>query len=330
MRAERWWQDTSVIEALVEQPRAFEFIQATRLLRHADDLTHNRDGNWAKNFKFNSSLNLNFPNTEIESLTLDEEKISLTNLMVGLTGIQGALPYSYTNKIKHSSRTQREETLHFLGLFNHKLTSQYVDACLAYHLPVRYEVEAENHYLDILHALNGYVSSQHDQSHLDDYFAEFSGLMQGQNNTAHALKTMLSAVFQQNFSIHEFVEEKFTLPAEQRTTLGGTGNLLGVNTFCGETLRQIDGKIEIEVGPVSYAEYLKFLPDQPNSIKLKQLLATWISPTLGVDLRIILNKKDIRPMCLDTTMTMGLSQGAFLMPSQKEHNHETCYSLMGM
>ncbi len=36
MRAERWWQDTSIVDVLVEQPNAFEFIQATRLLRHAE------------------------------------------------------------------------------------------------------------------------------------------------------------------------------------------------------------------------------------------------------------------------------------------------------
>ena len=330
MRAERWWQDTSIVDVLVEQPNAFEFIQATRLLRHAEAPHTQKEGDWAKQFKFHSSLNLNFPNAEIESLTLDEEKIHLTNLMIGLTGIQGTLPYSYTNKIKQSARIQRNETLHFLGLFNHKLTAQYVDASLAYHLPIRYEIEQENHYLDILHALNGYVSAQHEQQDLDDYFAEFAGLMQGQNNTSHALKTMLSCVFKQPFKIKEFIEEVFHLSPEQRSTLGGNANQLGINTFCGENIRQIDGKIEIEVGPVSYTEYLKFLPDQAESIKLKRLLASWLSPTLGVDLRIILRKDDIQPIQLSSTMTIGLSQGAFLMPMQTEHNHETCYTLMGM
>ena len=66
-----------------------------------------------------------------------------------------------------------------MGLFNHKLTAQYVDASLAYDLPIRYEIEQKNDYLDILHALTGYVSTQQAQSDLDDYFAEFSGFMQG-------------------------------------------------------------------------------------------------------------------------------------------------------
>ncbi|MBJ7436676.1 MAG: type VI secretion system baseplate subunit TssG, partial [Acinetobacter sp.] len=103
-----------------------------------------------------------------------------------------------------------------------------------------------------------------------------------------------------------------------------------INTFCGENIRQIDGKIEIEVGPVPYAEYLKFLPDQAESIKLKRLLSSWLSPTLGVDLRIILRKDDIQPIQLSSTITIGLSQGAFLMPMPTEDNHETCYTLMGM
>ncbi len=74
-------------------------------------------------------------------------------------------------------------------------------------------------------------------------FAEFSGLMQGQNNTAHALKTILGRVFDTQVQIQEFVKEKFQLGDEQKTTLGGSHpSLLGINTFCGDTVEQIDGK----------------------------------------------------------------------------------------
>ncbi|EPQ0065928.1 type VI secretion system baseplate subunit TssG, partial [Acinetobacter baumannii] len=199
MQSERWWQDSSVTAELFQRPKSFEFIQATRLLRHmpANDAALS----WSDHFKFETSFNLNFPATEIESLELVDERVHLTNLIVGLTGIQGALPYTYTNKIKQAPRQQRAETKEFLSLFNHKLTSQYVESSITYHLPVRYEIENKNDYLDILHALNGYVRSQHQQQDLDEYFAEFSGLMQGQNNTVHALKTMLSCIFKHEITI---------------------------------------------------------------------------------------------------------------------------------
>ena len=328
MRSERWWQESSVVDSLFQEPKAYEFVQATRLLRHAP--YGKVQGHWANDFEFDSSLNLNFPNTEIETLSLNDDKVQITNLMVGLTGIQGALPYSYTNKIKLSGRQQRQETQKFLGLFNHKLTAHYVDASINYHLPIRYEIEEDNHYLDILHALNGYVRSQHEQPDLDDYFAEFSGLMQGQNNTAYALKTMLSCIFKHDFAVREFIPETFIFEEEQRTYLGGSQpSLLGVNTFCGESIQQIDEKIEIVIGPLAHDDYLSFLPNRPRSQKLKQMIQTWCSPTLMVDIRLILKKEEMTPVCLNSFGGIGLGQGAFLQPNQQEDNTETCYALMG-
>ena len=329
MRSERWWQEASVIDELFKVPTAFEFIQSIRLLRHVPYQQNVKY--WADDFLFESSLELNFPKTEIESLELVDDRVELTNLMVGLTGMQGALPYSYTNKVKQAPRRLRDETLKFLGLFNHKLTAQYADACIAYNLPVRYEVEKENHYLKILHSLNGYISEHHQQNELDDYFAEFAGLMQGQNNTAHALKTMLASVFKNDIHIEEFVVEKFKLADDQKTSLGGSNpSLLGVNTFCGETIKQIDGKIEIQIGPLDRKTYLEFLPNKKRSKKLKSMIQSWCSPTLMVDVRLILDKKEIQPICLTSKQNMGLSQGAFLMPDAPEHNNETCYALLGV
>ncbi|RKG36880.1 type VI secretion system baseplate subunit TssG [Acinetobacter rongchengensis] len=329
MRAERWWQEASVIDALFKTPTAYEFIQTTRLFRHAPQSAVLK--NWSDDFRFESSLNLNFPKNEIESLNQEDERIHLTNLVVGLTGMQGVMPYIYTNKVKRSPRKQRVEIQKFLGLFNHKLTAQFVEASLSYNLPVRYEIEKENDYLEILHALNGYIQAQHQQHDLDDYFAEFAGLMQGQNNTAHALKTMLSCVFNQSVEVKEYVVEKFSLAKEQQTVLGGeNASLLGVNTFCGDTIRQIDGKIEIQIGPLKYSQYLEFLPKQRLSNKLKHILQSWCSPTLLIDLRLILAKEDIQALQLSSTNRIGLARGAFVMPKLQMDNDETCYALIGV
>ncbi|WP_445114523.1 type VI secretion system baseplate subunit TssG [Acinetobacter sp. WZC-1] len=331
MRAEHWWQEASVIDELFKSPAAYEFIQTTRLFRHVP--FQQKSQSWADAFRFASSLNLNFPEAEIESLTEQDGKIQMTGLMVGLTGIQGVLPYVYTSKIRQTPRKQREEVHKFIDLFNHKFTAQYVDASLAYNLPVRYEVEHENHYLNILHALNGYISTQHQQQQLDDYFAEFAGLMQGQNNTAHALKTMLCCIFHQEIEIKEFIEEKFQLSDEQKAQLGessvGGPALLGINTFCGDSIRQIDGRIEIQIGPLRRQQYLQYLPRQQQSEKLKSILQSWCSPTLLVDLRLILAKEDVSPLRLSAMSSTGLAEGAFLMPDAAQDNDETCYVLLG-
>ena len=328
MHTECWWQKASVVDRLFQQPTSFEFIQATRLLRHAP--ARNRHQGWSKSFEFISSLNLNFPTSEIESLQCQDHKVQMTNLIVGLTGVQGVLPYIYTHKIKQSTRAHREESLHFLGLFNHKLTAQYVDACLNYHLPMRYEVEQENHYLNMLHALSGYSGQQHEQQPIDDYFAEFSGLMQGQNNTHYALSSILSCIFKYQFKINEFIPESFQLDDQQKSGLGALQPvLLGINSFCGETIQQIDEKIEIVIGPLKREDYINFLSEGIHSAKLKQLLQTWCSPTMLVDLRLILDKDELCPAQLGEVHSMGLARGALLMLNPAIHNAETCYSLIG-
>lgn len=326
MHTKRWWQESSVIDNLLKNPASFEFIQATRLLRHGPKTTKH----WATDFQFNGSVNLNFPLGEIETIYIENEKKYFTNLVVGLTGIQGVLPYTYTNKIKLSPRQQRLETQQFLNLFGHKLTAQYVDASINYALPIRYEIDNENSYLDILHSLSGYVKTQHEQPELDDYFAEFSGLMQGQTNTVYALKMMLGCIFHTAFEIREYVPEKFDLTSEQQTSLGGTQlGALGINTFCGQTVRQINEKIEIIIGPLSDEEYLNFLPNCMMSEKLKKIIKTWCSPSLMVDVRLILKKEEITSMCLNNNTKFGLAQGAFLHPQLSKDNAETCYILIG-
>ncbi|MFV5516999.1 type VI secretion system baseplate subunit TssG [Acinetobacter gerneri] len=328
MHSEHWWQKASVIDELFIQPTSFEFFQSVRLLRHKSSQKYTRY--WAKEYRFDSSLNLNFPISEIESLELDDDKIRIKNLIVGLTGLQGAMPYTYTNKVKQAPRKYRIETQEFLSLFNHKLVSQFLEASFNYNLPIQYEISHENHYLDILHALCGYVSSQHQQNDLDHYFAEFSGLMQGQNNTAHALRTMLSCIFNENIEIEQYIEEKYYLELSQRTCIGqARPSLLGINCFCGESIKQLDGKIEIRIGPLTYKAYLDFLPGHQSNQKLKKILSSWCDPTLVIDVRLILAKEEIQAIQLSDHSKVGLSRGAFLMPFKTHDNSETLHNILG-
>lgn len=330
MHTKRWWQESSVIDELFHHSTSFELIQSVRLMRNTPYVKQHRF--WADAFQFESSLNLKFPTSEIESLKISDSKIELINLMVGLTGIQGAFPYVYTNKIRQAPRAYRNEAQKFIGLFNHKLVSQYIDASLAYNLPIKYEINEENHYLDIVHALNGYTVKDEDKkTQFEHYFAEFSGLMQGQNNNSHALNKVLKAIFHPSIDVKEFVEEQFQLEKDQRTILSSKNShmQLGVNTFCGEYITQIGDKVEITIGPLSYEDYLDYLPSKAQSLKLKSILQQWCSPTLKVDLRLILDQQSIKPLQLNMTDSIGLGWGASLMADHFSDNEETCYTLLG-
>ena len=67
MRAERWWQDASVVDQAFKNSGSFEFIQLTRLLRHVPETVPQQK--WSENFNFTTSFSLNFLATEIEELS---------------------------------------------------------------------------------------------------------------------------------------------------------------------------------------------------------------------------------------------------------------------
>ena len=75
MRAERWWKEASVIDDLAQHPQSYEFIQSVRLLRHAPSAVAKMK--WHEDFLFESSFNLNFPISEIESLEIEKKRIPL-------------------------------------------------------------------------------------------------------------------------------------------------------------------------------------------------------------------------------------------------------------
>ena len=153
--------------------------------------------------------------------------------------------------------------------------------------------------------------------------------MQGQNNNVHALKTMLHCVFKQKIEIKEFIVETFQLNDVQKTSLGGLAkNALGLNTFCGEKVRQVDGKIEVQIGPLNYQHYLDYLPGKALSEQLRKIFKSWCDPTLHVDVRLILKRTDKKAVQIGANQSLGLGQGTFLMPKLTEDHNEFCYALI--
>lgn len=144
------------------------------------------------------------------------------------------------------------------------------------------------------------------------------------------MKTILSCIFDAEIAIQEFIPAQFSLSAEQRTCLGAAqASRLGLNTFCGESVRQMDDKIEIMIGPLNRQDYAGFLPRQARSEKLKKIISTWYNPTLAVDVRLILKKEYIHSARLSADAAAGLGHGAFLSPQKTIDNAETCYALIG-
>lgn len=320
MSAAQRFPKISVIDTLFSEPAAFEFFQAVRLLQRHLINTKNIEAEQALNnfIQFNSTLSLAFQKSELESLVSNhvDGHYILVPSMIGLTGSLGALPLVYTQKIKTNTWAKKNGSTAFLDLFNNRLINLFYKASIKYNLPLLAELKQDKHYLECIHALIGFRKSQ---TSLNDtlvaqVIAEFGGILQGQMLNVESIQQLLSSVLKQSIIIHQFIPEWFEIPNEHRSYLNSATLQLGVNSFCGERVKQIDSKIQLEIGPLDYNSYLKFLPNGDFNLALQGMLKQIISPTTQIELILVIDKDEVKPIKLNIdNSSTRLGGGAFLL-----------------
>jgi type VI secretion system protein ImpH len=346
MSATQWSTRPSVIESLEKNPEGFDFFQAVRLLQLSLRQSSQVDPETAigEEIRFFSSLSLAFPAGEIESIRVklpiaDDGLVPVTNppskryrlrpTMIGLTGPLGALPVVYTQGLSAQVTIKQDSAAaSFLDLFNNRLISLFYKAATHYSLPLQYEIKGRHAYLDHLHALAGYTPTRSSEQTIDEAFAQFAGLIQGQQVSGESLRHVLSAYLDQPVSVDQFIPEWFEIPQDQRTCLGGSFAKLGQTTFCGARVLQIDSRIRLNIGPLSQAAYDALLLNGKTYLAVQQLLTRWCSPTTSIEIILILDKNAVNATQLDNTLDRGLGQGLFVLSKPvDQHQSQTRYRL---
>lgn len=346
MSTTQWSTRSSVIESLEQNPEQYDFFQAVRLLQLSLRESSHVDPESAlgEEISFFSSLSLAFPAGEIESLrvkqaviddesthskSLSSKRYRLCPTMIGLTGPLGALPVVYTQGLSAQVTIKQDSAAaSFLDLFNNRLISLFFKAATRYSLPLQYEIKGRHAYLDHLHALAGYTPAQSSEPTIDEAFAQFGGLIQGQQVSGESLRQVLSAYLNEQVSVDQFIPEWFEIPEDQRTSLGGSFAQLGQTTFCGERVLQIDSRIRLNIGPLSQETYDAMLPNGRMYQAVKQLLTRWCSPTTSIEIILVLDKSAVHAAQLGSDSNRSLSQGLFLISTPvNQHQSQTNYML---
>jgi type VI secretion system protein ImpH len=87
-------------------------------------------------------------------------------------------------------------------------------------------------------------------------------------------------------------------PAEQ-STLGGRGTAaLGQAAVLGERCWRPDLRVRVRIGPLSRAQFERFLPHAAGARALRTLLGLFAAPTLGYEVVLVLARTELRPVRL--------------------------------
>jgi len=159
--------EPAVIERLFAEPQRFDYFQAVRLL----ELWLKRNGvpqesAVANVLRFQNSVSLGFPASQIEALQCDPPElvlardelkiIRITPAFMGMLGIAGSLPAHYTERIAaHQLATRDDGPRAFLDTFSNRALALFYAAWCKYRLELAHQPGARDGLLPLLLSLAG-------------------------------------------------------------------------------------------------------------------------------------------------------------------------------
>ncbi len=312
--------DASPIDRLLEQPQGFEFHQAVRLLQ---GLLRRLPAAERPVIRFRNTLSLSFPASELLAIDTEShsdgphqelERIELTPAFMGLLGVTGALPLSYSEQFAQREGAGRDSAARaFLDIFQHRAVSLFHEAWRKHRLPLQFEADRRERYLPLVMSLAGLGEpALRQRLHgdrggvADDALAFYCGLLQRRVVSAHHLQRVLADYFGVPVKVTQFVGRWFELDTDCQVTLGDSSSQrLGRDTVLGPRVWQRDLRARVGIGPMNRAQHRRFLPGGPAALALRELLTLVSGVSLEYEVHLTLRAADVSGSVLPGTAQAG-------------------------
>jgi type VI secretion system protein ImpH len=330
LAAARGGAGAAVIDKLTSEPFRFEFFQAVRLLERsafAQRLTEDGDARMRligrdhspreEPVRFRALPSLSFASSAISRIGKpksagDDDHNGTLEMFVsffGLTGPAGVLPQHYTALLIERLRESDFSLRDFLDLFNHRLVSLFYRAWEKYRFPMGYERarlgrRGEDHFTGALFSLVG-LGTGGMRKRLtveDEAIAYYGGHFAHRPRSATAMEQILRDYFDVPATLEQFVGQWLRVEQPDRTQLTSRGpkhptnNVLGTTAFCGTRVWDVQSRFRIRLGPLTYEQYCRFLPDSTGLAEANDLASVFAGPQFDFDVQPVLLAHEV-PKC---------------------------------
>jgi type VI secretion system protein ImpH len=328
-----------VVDYLFAQPYDFDFFQAVRLLER---LNPGRVpvGKGARPdlevVRFKTWQSLNFPASSIYGLDKPAEPNRPAPMVItfmGMTGSSGVLPRIYTERILQIIRDvrgpERYSLRDWLDLFSHRFISLFFRAWEKYRYYIPFERgefrlrDPDTFTRSLLSLVGLGTGSMRDRlraalreddeelprekllAKVDDLsILGFGGFFSHRPRNALSLAAMLSAFVRLPVKVCQFQGQWLRLDPGNQSRMGKLdgNNCLGRNVIVGDRIWDVQSKIRVQIGPMSYAQFLEYLPDpapRPERkalFLLAQVVRLYVGPEVDVEFQLILAAAEV-PSC---------------------------------
>jgi type VI secretion system protein ImpH len=343
-------ETTDLSRLLFARPERFDFFQAVRLL---EQVVHARarqgqgpptepiglDSAPVREFvRFGVLPSLSFPAGAVAGLRARDGTAppEMVVPFLGLTGPLGVLPAHYTALLLRRLREKDFALRDFLDLFHHRLLSLFYRAWEKYRLPFaheRFRLVPRGRDADpttgALYCLTGFGTAglRGRLQVPDEAFLFYAGHFAHWPRSASALEGLLEDYFEVRVRVLSLQGQWLPLSEADRAVLpesGGLGrnNRLGVDLVIGDRVRDVQSKFRLRVGPLTFAQFRRLMPDGDGLRPLCQLTRTYVGAEFDFDVQAVLLPAEV-PWCrLSADPEPGPRLGWNTWLRSREFSHE--------
>lgn len=303
----------SLVQRLLEEPQRFELVQTARVLA----LWFRQSGLAPRTVRYRNSISMNFPASQVEALQADATglgEIVITPAYMGLLGAHGTMPYRFTEDIAEQVTCAKYEggRAFFDVLLNRMMVHHY-RAWEKYRVRCRLDATSIDVLLPMQLALAGSFKSDR-----EEFAAHYAALLRERPVSARTIGSVLSEYFRVPVALEQFSGRWDALGENEIAMLGKQSTTLGQGFTLGARCWERHSSIRIQVGPLSRAEFERFLPGEAASGVLADILSLFSTPAIEFDMNLILRTEDLCSVTLGASVGTLLGMGAVLMTRPAE------------
>jgi type VI secretion system protein ImpH len=328
------WKPGSPARRLFQEGFSFDFFQAVRLLERLQPKAAHlgKTGPPGKEVvRLKARQALDFPPSaiyEIKPAAGEFPVPVMTVAFMGMTGFSGVLPRHYTEMIMRLERETKGQERYALrewfDLFNHRFLSLFFRAWEKYRFYLAFErKEYARRDPDVFtRSLFSFVGlglptlrnrlrvsyreveedqvQEHVLARIEDLsLLRFGGFLAHRPRCAVSLEAMLTCYLKVPVQVQQYQGQWIRLEESNQSSLGAMNHAMGRSTVVGDRIWNIQGKIRVRLGPLTYKQFQEYLPDrsavpQRKAIfLLAQVVRLYVGQELDVDFQLVLKKEEV-------------------------------------
>lgn len=304
MASEKRQSDPGIETQLYNEFYEFSFFKAVELLekfaRGKEKLGQTLEP-VKEPVRFSVKPGFSFPASDISGLSRnkDEDRSDMDVTFMGLIGPSGLLPNWYNELAVEREKNKDHTLVAFLDIFHHRLISLFYLAWKKHRFPETYQPGAKDRLSRYVLSLAGLgTSGMVGRLGLPrESLTFYSGLLSLPVASAASIEAAIEYFSGARTRVDQFVQRDVLLEKDDCTSLGSANARIGMDAVCGTRIRECQTKFRVNLGPVGYQSYHRFMPVGDLLLPVFSLIRYMVGIEFEFEIRIFLKKEEV-PTCI--------------------------------